>query len=61
MQHKHAVETSDHTLCEVMGVDKHFGGITVLFGGDFRQTLPVVPKGIRQEIVAASLKWSNRI
>ena len=45
MQHKHAVEALDHTLREVMGVDKCFGGITVLFGGDFHQTLPVVPKG----------------
>ena len=61
MQHKHAVEALDRTLREVMGVDKCFGGITVLFGGDFRQTLPVVPKGTRQEIVAASLKRSNRI
>ena len=45
MQHKHAVEILDWTLHEVMGVNEHFGGITVLFGGDFRQTLPVVHKG----------------
>ncbi|XP_019197928.1 PREDICTED: uncharacterized protein LOC109191727 [Ipomoea nil] len=31
-----------------------FGGKTVVFGGDFRQILPVIPKGIRQDIVGAS-------
>ena len=32
-----------------------FGGITVVFVGDFRQTLPVVPRGSRVQIVNASL------
>jgi len=31
----------------------------VVFGGDFRQTLPVVPKGTRQQVVAASLCRGN--
>jgi ATP-dependent DNA helicase PIF1 len=35
-----------------------FGGKTVVFGGDFRQVLPVVRKGSRAQIVAASL-WSS--
>ena len=61
MQHKHAVEALDCTLHEVMGVNKRFGGITALFGGDFHQTLPVVPKGTWQEILAASLKQSHKI
>ena len=43
--------------------DKPFGGITVLFGGDFCQTLPVVPRAMRQEIVGASIArsalWNN--
>ncbi|KAF8748442.1 Helitron helicase-like domain at N-terminus [Rhizoctonia solani] len=38
--------------------DKPFGGITVVFGGDFRQTLPVIPKGTPEQIVAACLKES---
>ncbi|KAF8751723.1 Helitron helicase-like domain at N-terminus, partial [Rhizoctonia solani] len=33
-------------------------GITVVFGGDFRQTLPVIPKGTPEQIVAACLKES---
>ena len=35
MQHKHAVEALDHTLQDLLSNDKLFGGITVLFGGDF--------------------------
>ena len=35
-----------------------FGGKVILFGGDFRQILPVVPKGTRQDIVSASLNSS---
>jgi len=31
----------------------------VVFGGDFCQTLPVVPKGTRQQVVAASLCRGN--
>jgi hypothetical protein len=62
MQHKHAVEALDRTLKDLFhepGVpDKPFGGITVLFGGDFRQTLPVVPRGSTHQILAASLRNS---
>jgi hypothetical protein len=36
-----------------------FGGINVLFGGDFCQTLPVVPKGSREQIVGASIRQSS--
>ncbi|GJW15995.1 ATP-dependent DNA helicase PFH1-like protein [Tanacetum coccineum] len=32
--------------------------MTMVFGGDFRQVLPVIPKGSRQDIVSASLKQS---
>jgi hypothetical protein len=32
-----------------------FGGIVVVLGGDFRQTLPVIPKGKREDIVGATL------
>ncbi|CAN1820808.1 ATP-dependent DNA helicase PIF1 [Linum perenne] len=35
-----------------------FGGKTVLLGGDFRQTLPVVPNGSREANVNASLPHS---
>ncbi|CAN1725636.1 hypothetical protein LINPERHAP1_LOCUS173 [Linum perenne] len=35
-----------------------FGGKTVLLGGDFRQTLPVVPNGGREDSINASLPRS---
>nr|XP_043633037.1 uncharacterized protein LOC122604207 [Erigeron canadensis] len=35
-----------------------FGGKVVLFGGDFRQILPVIPKGTGSDIVNASLNSS---
>jgi len=31
----------------------------VVFGGDFHQTLPVVPKGTHQQVVTASLCKGN--
>ncbi|XP_022032331.1 uncharacterized protein LOC110933415 [Helianthus annuus] len=37
---------------------KPFGGKVILFGGDFRQILPVIPKGTRTMLVNASLNSS---
>jgi len=34
------------------------GGMTVILAGDFRQTLPVVPRGTRADEVRACLKSS---
>jgi hypothetical protein len=36
--------------------DMLFGGKVVVMGGDFKQILPVVPRGTRGQIVDASLK-----
>ncbi|XP_031111962.1 uncharacterized protein LOC116015935 [Ipomoea triloba] len=35
-----------------------FGGKIVVLGGDFRQILPVIPKGTRQDIVGATINSS---
>ena len=59
MQHKYAIEAVDRTIQDLLSNNNPFGGITVLFGGDFRQTLPVIPHGSRQQVVAASLKRSS--
>ena len=59
MQHKYAIEAVNRTIQDLLENNSPFGGITVLFGGDFRQTLPVIPHGLRQQIVAASLRRSN--
>jgi ATP-dependent DNA helicase PIF1 len=40
------VEALDNSMCDIMGRPAlPFGGKTVVFGGDFRQVLPVVRKG----------------
>ncbi|XP_010451099.1 PREDICTED: uncharacterized protein LOC104733194 [Camelina sativa] len=65
MAHKHAFEAVDRTIRDLMALDdetalnKPFGGKTVLLGGDFRQILPVVPQGSRQDTVQASLNRSH--
>ena len=45
MQHKNAPDAVDRTIRDLKKVFRPFAGITVLFSGDFRQTLPVVPRG----------------
>jgi len=64
MMHRHCFEAVDRAFRNVMKeVDKKnknilFGGKVVVFGVDFRQILPVIPKGTRQEIVNVSLNSS---
>jgi ATP-dependent DNA helicase PIF1 len=64
MAHKHVFEAVNRTLQHVMGAVDHalkdmlFGGKVVVMGGDFRQILPMVPRGTRGQIVDASLKRS---
>jgi hypothetical protein len=65
MMHRRAFEAVDRTLRDLMQLDdaqateKIFSGKTVVLGGDFRQILPVVPKGGREDIVSASLPRSH--
>ncbi|XP_076918202.1 uncharacterized protein LOC143578525 [Bidens hawaiensis] len=69
MIHKHAFEALDRTLKDVMNVDlgntsgSLFGGKVVVLGGDFRQILPVVQNGTRNDCVnttiSSSYIWSN--
>jgi len=61
MQHRHVVEAVDRTLRDILDhPNLPFGGITVAWGGDFQQTLPVVPKGKKKEqIVGASIQRSH--
>ncbi|XP_072065697.1 uncharacterized protein [Arachis hypogaea] len=64
MTNKLAFEALDRTLCDIMvsvsdrNKDLPFGGKVVVLGGDFKQVLPVIPKGSRAEIVMASINSS---
>jgi hypothetical protein len=63
MTKRQAVETLDRTLQDIMGCNQPFGGKVMLFGGDFRQVLPVVTRGTRAQIIDATLLksyiWDN--
>ncbi|KAL5699213.1 hypothetical protein ACHQM5_030148 [Ranunculus cassubicifolius] len=58
MQHRHCVEAVNRTLQDIRNDEAPFGGITVVLGGDFRQTLPIITKGVREDFVGASLRRS---
>lgn len=59
MANRKAIEAVDRTLQDIRRNEHLMGGITVLFSGDFRQTLPVVTQGSRADEVNASLKRST--
>ncbi|XP_029638131.1 uncharacterized protein LOC115213336 [Octopus sinensis] len=59
MAHKGAIEALDRTLQDVRECPQSMGGLTILFSGDFRQTLPVIPKSTRADQVRACLKSSS--
>ena len=67
MTNRYCFEALDRSLRDVMRSDdgqtsdKPFGGLVVVFSGDFRQILPVIPKGTRYDIVHSSLCSSKRI
>ncbi|EOA28676.1 hypothetical protein CARUB_v10024900mg [Capsella rubella] len=64
MCHRFAFEALDKSLRDLLSVadpnaaSKPFGGKTVLLGSDFRQILPVIPQGTRQETVMATITRS---
>ncbi|XP_077282750.1 uncharacterized protein LOC143908816 [Temnothorax americanus] len=59
MAHKGGFEALSTTLKDIRGNDGVMGGVTVLLAGDFRQTLPVVPRGTRADEVKACVKKSH--
>ncbi|XP_057455304.1 uncharacterized protein LOC130746629 isoform X2 [Lotus japonicus] len=64
MSNRFCFEVLDRTLNDLMKShsrlynEKPFGGKVVVLGGDFRQILPVIPKGSRCEIVNATINSS---
>ena len=51
MTKRQAMEALDNSMRDIMGRPAlPFGGKTIVFGGDFRQVLPVVRKGSRAQV-----------
>nr|GEW52371.1 hypothetical protein [Tanacetum cinerariifolium] len=59
MLNKHCFKALDRTLRDILRVSNiPFGGKVIVFGGGFRQILPIITGGTRQDIVNASLNSS---
>jgi len=60
MMSKFCFESLDKSFCDILNNkdNKVFGGKVVIFGGDFRQVLPVINGAGRAEIVMSSLNAS---
>lgn len=64
MTNKFCFEALDKTLRDVLRFSDHksleqpFGRKVIVFGEDFRQILPVIPKGSRQDIILATINFS---
>ncbi|KAK9048357.1 hypothetical protein SSX86_032680 [Deinandra increscens subsp. villosa] len=62
MKNKHCFEALDRSMNDLLLVNKSsndksfFGGKVVVFGGDFRQILPVVPGGTDEDIQSSDVE-----
>ena len=59
MQHRNTFEMMDRIFKDIRNDRRSFGDVMFCFCEDFRQILPVVPRGIHGQIVSASLKCSS--
>ncbi|XP_073038006.1 uncharacterized protein [Primulina eburnea] len=55
MANHYAFESVSKSFQDIMENQIAFGGKTMVFGGDFRQVLPVVKRGSKAEQIAASI------
>ncbi|KAM3265579.1 ATP-dependent DNA helicase PIF2-like [Capsicum annuum] len=55
MASRRTIKTVDRSFRDILDIDEPFGGKVVVFGGDFRQVLSIIPKSTRAETVNASL------
>ena len=59
MTNKFSFEALDRTLKDLTGKSQPMGGMCMLLCGDFRQILPVIQDGTRNNIVNSCLKKSG--
>ncbi|XP_071570011.1 uncharacterized protein [Temnothorax nylanderi] len=55
----HALTAVDKLLRDLMKNPRPFGGKVILFAGDFRQNLPVVPHAQKAAIIESTVKYSS--
>lgn len=58
MAHKKSLEALDRTMQDLRNNQNRFGGAMILLAGDFRQTLPVIPRSTPADELNACLKSS---
>lgn len=58
MAHKKSLEALDRTMQDLRNNQTLFGGAMILLAGDFRQTLPVIPRSTPADELNACLKSS---
>ena len=56
--HRYNVEAVERTFRDILNVDETFGDKVFCFGGDPRQTLPVIRRGGRAQIARACIQMS---
>lgn len=62
MAHKKALEALDRTLRDLRESNKIMGGLFILLAGDFRQTLPVIPRSTESdEMISVEKCKKNQI
>ncbi|XP_074278233.1 ATP-dependent DNA helicase RRM3-like [Silene latifolia] len=59
MSNRHNIESLDFLLRDLCDPPQLFGGKVVVFGGDFWQTLPILPRKSQREVVEAILLSSQ--
>ncbi|XP_037910190.1 ATP-dependent DNA helicase PIF1-like [Hermetia illucens] len=59
MAHKRSLEALERTLKDLRDNQTLFGGAMILLSGDFRQTLPVIPRSTVADELNACLQSSN--
>ena len=65
IMHRYCFEAFDQTMRDITSyddvnnTDKPFGGVYVVLDGDFRQILPVIRKGCKQDILASPINSSE--
>ncbi|XP_028793347.1 uncharacterized protein LOC114749047 [Neltuma alba] len=59
MVKRFCIEAVDRTFKDIMKCNHPFGGKCIVMGGDFRQILPVIPKGSRADVINSCINFSH--